>query len=39
MHRNFAKVNHAGRPVSRLGANFWSHTGGPLMLSPWCSGT
>ena len=33
MHRNFAKVNHAGRPVSWLGANFWSRAGGPLMWS------
>ena len=33
MHRNFAKVNHAGMPVSWLGANFWSRAGGPLMWS------
>jgi hypothetical protein len=28
MQRNFAKVNHAGRPLSRLSANFWSRAGG-----------
>jgi len=33
MHRNFAKVNHGGMPVSWLGANFWSRAGGPLMWS------
>ena len=33
MHRNFAKVNRAGMPVSWLGANFWSRAGGPLMWS------
>ncbi|HYO17248.1 MAG TPA: cellulase family glycosylhydrolase [Dermatophilaceae bacterium] len=33
MHRNFAKVDHAGMPVSWLGANFWSRAGGPLMWS------
>jgi endo-1,4-beta-mannosidase len=33
MQRNFAKVNHAGMPVSWLGANFWSRAGGPLMWS------
>jgi endo-1,4-beta-mannosidase len=33
MQRNFAKVNHAGKPVSWLGANFWSRAGGPLMWS------
>ena len=31
MHRNFAMVSVAGRPVQWLGANFWSRTGGPLM--------
>ena len=31
MHRNFAKVLAGGHPVSWLGANFWSRTGGPLM--------
>ena len=31
MQRNFAKVNHAGMPLSWLGANFWSRAGGPLM--------
>ena len=33
MHRNFAKVDHAGKPLSWLGANFWSRAGGPLMWS------
>jgi endo-1,4-beta-mannosidase len=33
MQRNFAKVNHAGMPISWLGANFWSRAGGPLMWS------
>ncbi len=33
MHRNFAKVSHADMPVSWLGANFWSRSGGPLMWS------
>jgi endo-1,4-beta-mannosidase len=33
MQRNFAKVNHAGKPVSWLGANFWSRAGGQLMWS------
>jgi endo-1,4-beta-mannosidase len=33
MQRNFAKVNLAGKPVSWLGANFWSRAGGPLMWS------
>ena len=33
MHRNFAKVERAGTPVSWLGANFWSRAGGPLMWS------
>ena len=38
MHRNFAKVTStgpasafAGAPLTWLGANFWSRTGGPLM--------
>lgn len=31
MRRNSAKLEVAGRPVSWLGANFWSRTGGPLM--------
>lgn len=31
MRRNSAKVAAAGQPVSWLGANFWSRTGGPLM--------
>jgi endo-1,4-beta-mannosidase len=31
MRRNSSKVDVAGRPVSWLGANFWSRTGGPLM--------
>ena len=31
MRRNSAKVTVAGEPVSWLGANFWSRTGGPLM--------
>ncbi|MGH8891256.1 MAG: glycoside hydrolase 5 family protein, partial [Acidothermaceae bacterium] len=31
MQRNFAKVVRDGRPVSWLGANFWSRRGGPLM--------
>jgi hypothetical protein len=33
MHRTFAKVSHGGTPVSWLGANFWSRSGGPLMWS------
>jgi len=33
MHRSFAKVSDAGKPVSWLGANFWSRAGGPLMWS------
>jgi endo-1,4-beta-mannosidase len=33
MHRNFAKVSRGGRPLSWLGANFWSRVGGPLMWS------
>jgi endo-1,4-beta-mannosidase len=33
MDRNFAKVSHAGKPVSWLGANFWSRAGGPRMWS------
>jgi endo-1,4-beta-mannosidase len=31
MHRNCARIVIAGQPVSWLGANFWSRTGGPLM--------
>jgi endo-1,4-beta-mannosidase len=31
MRRNSAKVTVGGAPVSWLGANFWSRTGGPLM--------
>lgn len=31
MKRNSAKVVHSGQPVSWLGANFWSRSGGPLM--------
>jgi endo-1,4-beta-mannosidase len=31
MHRNSARIVVAGQPVSWLGANFWSRTGGPLM--------
>ncbi len=31
MRRNSAKVIVDGQPVSWLGANFWSRTGGPLM--------
>jgi hypothetical protein len=31
MHRNTARITVAGQPVSWLGANFWSRTGGPLM--------
>jgi endo-1,4-beta-mannosidase len=31
MHRNAASVSVGGRPVTWLGANFWSRTGGPLM--------
>jgi endo-1,4-beta-mannosidase len=31
MHRNLAMLAVDGRPVSWLGANFWSSTGGPLM--------
>jgi endo-1,4-beta-mannosidase len=31
MQRNGARLAAGGRPVSWLGANFWSRTGGPLM--------
>jgi endo-1,4-beta-mannosidase len=31
MHRNAARLKAGGQPVSWLGANFWSRTGGPLM--------
>jgi endo-1,4-beta-mannosidase len=31
MHRNSARITAGGHPVSWLGANFWSRTGGPLM--------
>jgi endo-1,4-beta-mannosidase len=31
VHRNAARLTCAGQPVSWLGANFWSRTGGPLM--------
>jgi len=31
MRRNAAKVISADRPLTWLGANFWSRTGGPLM--------
>ena len=31
MRRNFAKVTPAAGPLTWLGANFWSRTGGPLM--------
>jgi endo-1,4-beta-mannosidase len=31
MHRNAASVSVGGGPVTWLGANFWSRTGGPLM--------
>ena len=31
MRRNAAKVISGGQPVTWLGANFWSRTGGPLM--------
>ena len=31
MHRSTARIMTDGRPVSWLGANFWSRTGGPLM--------
>jgi endo-1,4-beta-mannosidase len=31
MRRNTARIIADGRPVSWLGANFWSRTGGPLM--------
>ncbi len=31
MHRNSAKITADGHPVTWLGANFWSRTGGPLM--------
>jgi hypothetical protein len=31
MHRNTARIMAGGQPVSWLGANFWSRTGGPLM--------
>jgi endo-1,4-beta-mannosidase len=38
MQRTFAKVSHAGNPVSWLGANFWSRAGGPLMWSRYDAG-
>ena len=31
MRRNIARVMSGGEPVTWLGANFWSRTGGPLM--------
>jgi endo-1,4-beta-mannosidase len=31
MHRNSARITAGGQPVTWLGANFWSRTGGPLM--------
>ena len=31
MRRNAAKIIAGGQPVTWLGANFWSRTGGPLM--------
>ena len=31
MRRSTARITAAGQPVSWLGANFWSRTGGPLM--------
>jgi endo-1,4-beta-mannosidase len=31
VHRNAARITANGKPVSWLGANFWSRTGGPLM--------
>jgi len=31
MHRNSARITSSGQPVSWLGANFWSRSGGPLM--------
>ena len=31
MRRNSARITAGGQPVSWLGANFWSRTGGPLM--------
>jgi len=31
MHRNSARITNGGQPVSWLGANFWSRSGGPLM--------
>ncbi len=31
VRRSTARITAAGRPVSWLGANFWSSTGGPLM--------
>ena len=31
MRRNAARLVSGGKPVSWLGANFWSRTGGPLM--------
>ena len=31
MHRNSARITAGRQPVSWLGANFWSRTGGPLM--------
>ncbi|HEX6447036.1 MAG TPA: cellulase family glycosylhydrolase [Streptosporangiales bacterium] len=31
MRRNSSRLEVTGRPVSWLGANFWSRTGGPLM--------
>jgi len=33
MHRNFAKGEHEGKPLSSTRANFWSRAGGPLMWS------
>jgi len=45
MHRNAAKITSGsaggpgGAPVSWLGANFWSRTGGPLMWRNYDGGT
>ena len=39
MHRSSAKITAAGHPLTWLGANFWSRTGGPLMWRNYDPGT
>jgi endo-1,4-beta-mannosidase len=39
MQRNFAMITGSAGPVTWLGANFWSRTGGPLMWRNYDPGT